>query len=247
MDESKKKIEDAVWNYIAQRRPLKIAAILISALGIIDGAIGALEKPYRYVEGRVEYALGLKPAPQSVVLERNAFIAGILLVENYHNCGTSDHGPMKPSQENFDAIESAFRALGYTDPQFHEVRKKVNDECREAIRLTQQYVSGYLESKSLTAQDFFNIGNRLTALRFAALRSDVEAVARLDAELRAVYSRTKRRFPQRLPSLPLMDPQYFVSSDSNYNKSAAASEDAIRIFLGVGDPIDPMRRQRTLN
>ena len=111
MTEAKKQIEDAVWNYILARRPLKIAMIVVSAIGVLSGALSALEKPIASAVSNAKYISGVLPPPDAVRQERGAFVAGRLLYEAQIAAGDQDR-----LRRLFDALEGSVRLAGLTLP-----------------------------------------------------------------------------------------------------------------------------------
>lgn len=241
MNEPKRQIEDTVWLYILARRPLKLLGITVSAIGVLGGAIAALETPFVLLRSSIEYMIGVAPEPGAVVVERNAFVAGVLLFEAYANSNSTES-----KRELFDVVEGSFRAVGYQDPSLREAQTNPSDESRRIIARAADSFEGYLESRTSAGRRLFRIGKIITALQYAASGRDASGVQGLDTELRSEYAMAQHGLRYRLPRLPLLQSTQYPGSEDKYIQSVNRSREVIKSFFGITWEIDPRIDQRRL-
>jgi hypothetical protein len=242
VSESKKRIEDAVWDYVAAHRPLKLLAILISALGILSGAITALEKPFEVVKFGTLYLLGVTPPASSVVIERNAFISGVFLHEARINAGDEE-----VKRKVFDAMEGAFKAVGFGGTNLKALESSSSLETRKSLAALEETFSGFLEAKSDSGRAFFRVGLSLADLMYATrLFRDAQHVQRAERDFRLALSQAQDTLRYRIPELPLKPAKMFESDAVGFESSLDPTEDALSNFLSVGGRLDLSRRDDRL-
>lgn len=230
MADSKKALEDAIWEFVARHRPLKLAAIVVLGLGSITGAITALEKPARWILNGASYVFGARPKADDVLIERNAFMAGSLLREIWY---------ASPGSANLEStlnyVEKAYTALGMPDTEIKVLRTAQSDTIpNEQLQRIRQRIEGYLEGKGTRYKAFFELGFHIRSL------IDATSPYRTDGPVREVndfvlkaYALAQDGSPFRLPKLPLQTLEKDKPVPEDYLAQVIESYKLLRMFLSI--------------
>lgn len=229
MADRKKLLEDAVWQYVASHRPLKLFAICLLSVGSLSGAITAAEKPYRAVVDTGAYLFGVRPNAGDVVLERNAFMAGMFLRE----LQLSSSAP-ELTKPNIDLLGKSFTAVGFGDG---ETRSLLNENPAtiqsELLRIREKF-EGHLETKGYRIKAFFDLGYHLRSLAEATTGLNREAPVReINGLVLRAYSSAQDSLPYRLPRLPLIEMAQSSPVASDYVVAVVESIRLIKTFLSA--------------
>ena len=238
MTEAKKQIEDAVWNYILARRPLKIAMIVVSAIGVLSGALSALEKPIASAVSNAKYISGVLPPPDAVRQERGAFVAGRLLYEAQIAAGDQDR-----LRRLFDAMEGSVRLAGYPGSPLADIQRVEQRQAREMLSRFQESFFGHLQSKDGASSHFFLAGHALTKLEYASrLLNSSSEMQESERALRAEIKLAQSHIAYRIPEPELLTIAERESDPQRYDAALSSTARRIHSYLGLPEKIDPVFR-----
>lgn len=229
MTDNKKQLEDAVWEYISTHRALKLIAICVLSIGSLSSAITTLEVPYRYVVGVGAYLFGFRPNAGDVVLERNAFMAGMVLRE----LQLSQLAPevMKPS---IDSLGKSLTAVGFGDTETRSLLTENPATILSELLRIREKLEGYLETKGHRTKAFFELGYHLRSLDQATTSLSHESPVREVNELvLRAYASVQEASPYRLPRLPLLEIEQDSQIPSDYATSVITAIGCIKAFLSA--------------
>lgn len=229
MADNKKLLEDTIWEYISAHRPLKLLAIAVLSIGSLGGAITALEKPYRVAIDASAYLIGARPNAGEVVLERNAFMAGMFIRELQFSPLSQES--MKP---NIDSLEKSFTAVGFGDADTKALLNEKPEVIQSELLRIREKFEGHLEAKSYRMKAFFNLGFHLRSLVDASTSINRHnAVHDINALVLRAYDSAQDTFPYRLPRLPLTEMKPSAQVADDYVAKVIESIHRLKTFLSA--------------
>lgn len=224
----REQIDARLWSFIMAHWPLRLLMYAVAAAGIVNGAYGAVEKAIPPVLRGVHYVLGIAPASDELVVERNAFFGGMILRD------LLAHGLDTPFGESrLYRLSRIYKVLGVPEPEWQHWSKLEPLALRMELIRSREQLEGHLEKMGQRHLEFFELGLGLNALLADVPLAEPQQIVQRNAEVLGTYARLKELAPYRLPALPLRQLKPTVESTMGYSTEAVESFLRLKKFLGA--------------